>query len=145
MLKSSFKDSNGATYGAYAVLAEAVGPDADAVLHTAASRAAIPLDPLKGVAHAEAALRLAPREMQAHLILCEAQLAAGRADDAERTAEDLRRALPLDQHVLAYLATAWRLKGDPRYLELYDYARFVRPWRIDRPDGWSSLSAYLVD
>jgi tetratricopeptide (TPR) repeat protein len=145
LLKSSLYDYAGETAEAYAVLAEALELDPGAVLHTAAGRASVPLDPLKAIAHAEAALALAPNEVQAHLTLCEAQLAAGRADDAERTAEGLRRALPRDQHVLAYLATAWRLKGDPRYHELYDYARLVRPWRIDRPDGWSSLSAYLVD
>ena len=145
LLKSSLHDYAGDAAGAYAVLAEALGPQSDATLHAAAARAAVPLDPVKAIAHAEAALALAPNEIQVHLSLCEAQLAAGRADEAERTAEGLRRARPLDQHVLGYLAVAWRLKGDPRYGELYDYERLVRPWRIDTPQGWSSLTAYLAD
>ncbi len=145
LLKSSLHDYAGDAEGAYGVLAEALGPASPAIVLTAAARAAVPLDPVRAIAHAEAAVAREPNDIQAQFTLCEAQLAAGRADDAERVAQALRARLPNDQHVLAYLATAWRLKGDPRYAELYDYARLVRPWRIDTPNGWSSLEAYLAD
>jgi hypothetical protein len=43
------------------------------------------------------------------------------------------------------LATAWRMLGDPRYHELYDYERLVRAYPIETPAGWPSLAAYLAD
>ena len=145
LLQSKLYDYAGDAASAYAIVVEGLGSESPALMHAAAARAAVPLDPVQAIAHAERALALDAQDLQSRLTLCEAQLAAGRADDAERTAEALRRLRPNDQHVLAYLATAWRLKGDPRYAELYDYARLVRPWRIDTPSGWSSLSAYLAE
>ena len=77
--------------------------------------------------------------------LCQANLALGRADLASTQAAALRQAAPLDQQAVALQATAWRLMGDPRYGELYDYGRLVREWTIDTPPGWASLDAYLAD
>jgi hypothetical protein len=45
---------------------------------------------------------------------------------------------------VALLATAWRLLGDPRYRELYDYD-LVKAWTIETPAGWSSLDGFLAD
>ncbi len=133
---------------------------ADAVLHDAARRhpndAAVQLsaaqaaieagDPARGLVHAERGRDLsAPDDADAAGFVCEAMLALGRADEAAAVAEDMARWSPQSQQALAYLATAWRILGDPRFGELYDYAAFVRHWTIDVPDGWSSLGAYLAD
>jgi hypothetical protein len=72
-----------------------------------------------------------------------ANLAVGRADTAESIALRLRRDWPLDQLPVALLATAWRLLGDPRYAELYDYERLVRIYPLEAPAGWPTLGAYL--
>lgn len=75
----------------------------------------------------------------------ELDLALGRVEQAVRRGEALRAARPGDQHATALLATAWRLAGDPRYRQLYDYDRLVKSYRIDPPEGWSSLDDYLGD
>jgi hypothetical protein len=69
----------------------------------------------------------------------------GRAQQAVQRAERLQAARPGDQHATALLATAWRLAGDPRYRALYDYDRLVKTYRIEPPQGWSSLDDYLRD
>ena len=56
----------------------------------------------------------------------ECLLALGEAKAALATIEALRAREPLNQHVLAFQATAWRMLGDPRYRDLYDYDAFVR-------------------
>lgn len=117
----------------------------DPVIQTRAAHLASVLDPPTAVIHAERALALAPGERAVLAGLAEAQLAAGAPDAAAATAQRMRDRWPLDQHGIALLAVAWRLLGDPRYGELYDYQRMVAPYRIDTPDGWASLEAYLDD
>jgi tetratricopeptide (TPR) repeat protein len=56
-----------------------------------------------------------------------------------------REGQPLDQRWLAYEATAARLMGSPRYEELYDYERFVRPFDLEPPAGWSSIESFNAD
>jgi Flp pilus assembly protein TadD len=56
-----------------------------------------------------------------------------------------RERQPLDQRWLAYEATAARLMGSPRYEELYDYERFVQPFDLAPPPGWSSIEALNAD
>jgi tetratricopeptide (TPR) repeat protein len=75
----------------------------------------------------------------------EVDLALGRVAQAVRRGEALHTARPGDQHATALLATAWRLAGDPRYKALYDYDRLVKTYRIDPPEGWSSVEDYLDD
>jgi uncharacterized protein (TIGR02466 family) len=99
----------------------------------------------EGVDHAEAAIRLAPEHTGVLAILCEACLAAGEGARAAEVAGALRLKRPDDQTVIAYLAMAWRLLGDPRYAELYDYDGLVRAWRLDTPKGWPTLDGYLAD
>jgi hypothetical protein len=77
--------------------------------------------------------------------LCETSLAVGDAPRASQLAGEMRRLAPLDQNALAFQATAWRLMGDPRYGELYDYERLVRAWRLETPKGWTHLSGFLAD
>lgn len=116
----------------------------DPSLHVLAARAALAIDPQASDRHLAAApagitpLARAKTEI-------EADLALGRAAQAIQRAEALRAARPNDQHATALLATALRLAGDPRYHALYDYARLVGTYRIDPPEGWSSLEDYLND
>jgi Flp pilus assembly protein TadD len=66
-------------------------------------------------------------------------LARGRPQDAVSFIQAQRARAPHDQGWLAYEATAARLLGHPRYQELYDYARFVRVYDLEPPQGWSSM------
>lgn len=68
-------------------------------------------------------------------------LQRGEAREALERAQRERHRAPLDQRWLAYEATAARLLGDPRYAELYDYARFVRPFDLEPPVGFDSIAA----
>jgi Flp pilus assembly protein TadD len=69
------------------------------------------------------------------------QLQRGEAREALELARREGRRAPLDQRWLAYEATAARVLGDPRYLELYDYSRFVQPFDLEPPAGFESIAA----
>ncbi len=97
------------------------------------------------VAHAEAALRLAPGESALTGLLAEACLGAGDAARALQLLDPLRRQAPFDQKLIALQATAQRLNGDERAHRLYDYERFVRAYTLEPPHGWPTLQAFLVD
>ncbi|WP_187300538.1 putative 2OG-Fe(II) oxygenase [Mizugakiibacter sediminis] len=145
-LKSALHAAAGDEAGAYALAADAAARRADdAGLQIGAAHAALRVDAARAVAHAERALALAPRHPAAIAALADAQLAAGRADLAERCAAQVLATQPYDQHMLAVRATAWRLLGDARYRALYDYATLVRARPIDTPPGWPDLAAYLAD
>jgi uncharacterized protein (TIGR02466 family) len=55
------------------------------------------------------------------------------------------RALPDNQYVIALQGVVWRLRGDPRYEELFDYAHLVGVQKLEAPPGWSTLDAFLAD
>ena len=99
----------------------------------------------RAVHFARQADRLAPAESAAGFGLCEALLAAGELEEADRLATVLRVSHPSNQYVIALQATAWRLRGDPRYQELYRYDTLVDAQRLDAPPGWASLDAVLRD
>jgi tetratricopeptide (TPR) repeat protein len=132
---------------AYAGVAQAIvaQPQSLALRLSAGHLAILAGAPAEGVAHAEAALMLAPDNTAAISLLCETSLAVGDAPRASQLAGEMRRLAPLDQNALAFQATAWRLMGDPRYGELYDYERLVRAWRLETPKGWTHLSGFLAD
>jgi tetratricopeptide (TPR) repeat protein len=117
----------------------------DPRLDIAAAQLRLETDPASALAHASRAYARAPEDALALTTLCQANLALGRADLAAAQAAALREAAPFDQQAVALQATAWRLLGDPRYGELYDYARLVREWTLDTPPGWSNLKTYLAD
>lgn len=133
--------------GAYAAALDGCGRDPSAsALATIAARAAVLAgEPEAALAHAQQALALLPDEPAGRLVLCEACLAVGDAARAAELVETLRKAAPLDQYLTALQATAWRLLGDLRYRELCDYAGLVGAHRLDTPDGWPTLSAFLAD
>jgi tetratricopeptide (TPR) repeat protein len=99
----------------------------------------------RAVALAEQAVRRARNASAERIAWCEALLAAGRADEAEAVATALVGALPDNQYALALLATAWRLRGDPRYHDLYDYERLVGVQTLEPPSGWDGLDTFLAD
>jgi tetratricopeptide (TPR) repeat protein len=132
---------------AYAGVAQAVlaQPQSLALRLSAGHLAVLAGASAEGVGHAEAALKLAPDSAAAISLLCETSLAVGDAPRASQLAADLRRLAPLDQNALAFQATAWRMMGDARYGELYDYERLVRAWPLETPKGWANLDGFLSD
>jgi len=78
-------------------------------------------------------------------LLLDPMMSLGRADEAMPLIELAREAAPMNQWYVALEATAARLLGDPRYEELYDYERFVQPYMIDTPRGWSSIEEFRSD
>ncbi len=89
------------------------------------------------------AVQLMPADTSAQISLCESLLAAGRAAEAEAKADALCTSAPTNQYTLALRATAWRLMGDPRYSDLYDYQSLVAEQELDTPAGFESLDAFL--
>jgi Flp pilus assembly protein TadD len=136
LLQAAGEDS-----AAYELAARAAAHDPG--LHVLAARAALILDPQLADQHLSAAPPpMTPAFAKAGI---EVDLALGRAEQAIKLAEQLRAARPNDQHVVALLATAYRLAGDARYRQLYDYERLVGTYRIQPPEGWDSLGSYLGD
>jgi tetratricopeptide (TPR) repeat protein len=147
-LKAKVLTFAGDPKGADAVLQEAAARHpGDAPLLMSAAQAAIEAgDAARGLANAMQARRLStPDDADVGLVLCEALLAVGRADEAVALAQTLSRRPTYTQQALAYLFTGWRMMENERYRELYDYGAFVRPQSIETPKGWSSLTAYLND
>lgn len=131
--------------GAYEAMNEAIRLGETAAAHVTALQIAVRIAPERAEFHALRALALGPEEPDTIAAACQSMLATGRPDEAEIVATKICRHLPTDQYALALLATAWRLLGDPRYRDLYDYGAFVRSWRLDTPTGWSTLESYLDD
>jgi tetratricopeptide (TPR) repeat protein len=102
-------------------------------------------DPARGLDLASAVARRAPQEPAAQRVAAHAHLALGDGPAAAAISEQLLARDPTDQEAAAALATAWRLAGDARYRDLWDYAALVRAQSIDTPRGWSGLGAYLDD
>jgi tetratricopeptide (TPR) repeat protein len=127
---------------AYALAAQRA--ERDPSLLVLAARAALRIDPVRADAHLTAAPEWINALARAKAQI-EVDLALGRAEQAARRGEALRETHPQDHYVTALLAAAWRLSGDPRYGQLYDYGRLVKTYRIQPPEGWSDLAAYLAD
>lgn len=72
-------------------------------------------------------------------------LSLGEAADCLPIVRRQRELAPLDQRWIAYEATALRLRDDDQYQRLYDYERFVRPFELDAPPGWTSIEAFNQD
>jgi uncharacterized protein (TIGR02466 family) len=131
---------------AAAVLARAIARAPDAGLHLLAANARAALGDAEGqLAHATAALRLAPASTEAAKAAVEALLHAGRAAEGAALAERIGAAAPDDQGVTALIATAWRLLGDPRHAALCDDPALVSMRRIEPPPGWATLDLFVGD
>ncbi len=146
-VRAMARKSCGDLAGAYADIAAAAHayPADYAVQVTAAHLATTAGFPAEGVAYAEAAVAASPDSFWTRMALCEACLGVGEAARAEAIAARVHAEAPHNQSVLAHLATAWRLLGDERYHQLYDYDAFISVSRLDTPDGWSDLDTYLAD
>lgn len=131
---------------AAAVLDRAIARSPDAGLHLLAANARATLgDGEAQLAHATAALRLAPSSTEAAKAAVEALLHVGRVAEGAALAERIGVAAPDDQGVIALLATAWRLLGDPRHAALCDDPALISARSIDVPPGWLTLAAFLGD
>lgn len=118
----------------------------DGPAELAAAQACLTLDPRRALDHADRAAALAGGAIAAIMVTqIECLLALGEAQAALAPIEALRVREPMNQHVLAFQATAWRMLGDARYDTLYDYDAFVRTYRLETPQGWESLDHYLAD
>ncbi|HEX5488149.1 MAG TPA: tetratricopeptide repeat protein [Rhodanobacteraceae bacterium] len=117
---------------------------APALLTTAAS-IAIDFDGPHALEYATRALAVAPDDRDARVVLGNASLATGRAQVALEIAGALYRSDPCDGQAVAMQADALRMLGDPRYRKLLDFQHLVRAQRIDVPEGWPDLDAYLDD
>jgi uncharacterized protein (TIGR02466 family) len=91
------------------------------------------------------ALELDPSQANHHVGLASVLMAQGRAEEAFSAAQTATQVDPSDQSTWGWLATTARALGRPEYAQLYDYDAFVRPYRIETPEGWPSLEAYLAD
>lgn len=129
---------------AYALLvSEGTGGDVTAEL--TAAHLAIPIDPLRALAHATRAEAAAPQDPAVQRKLIEVELAAGRPDAALIRLERELARQPLDQGLVALQWIGWRMLGDPRATRLYDYQAFVGAQMLDCPAGWPNLDAYVRD
>ncbi len=70
-------------------------------------------------------------------------LRAGQWDAAARMATEATQADPENQAAWAYLATAWRLLGDPREDWLCDYDRLIALVEIEPPPGFVDQAQFL--
>ncbi len=145
-IKAALYRHAGQEKAALAMLADAVRePDAEPQLLVPAAEMALSADLPEAIVYAERAYRLAPGDPRMACVFGNALLHESRGEEAERLATRLLADHPLDQGLIALLATAKRLRGDARYRDIYDYAGLARPWTLDTPDGWPDLAAYLSD
>ncbi|MDQ0462788.1 uncharacterized protein (TIGR02466 family) [Caulobacter ginsengisoli] len=91
------------------------------------------------------AVSLDPRLTAAYVGLASVLMAQGKAEEALAAAKAAAEIDPGDQSTWGWIATAARALDLPQHRELYDYDAFVRPYRIETPEGWPSLEAYLAD
>lgn len=147
LLKAKTLEFTGDLDGGYRELAAMLSqfPDESALLVPASHLAVMTGRTQAAVEHAERSVRARPEDPLSLAALAFALLAAGDAPRAAEIAARFRAQQPLDQHAIALQATAWRMMDDPRYRSLYDYDAFVRPYRIDAPQGWRDRDHYLKE
>ncbi|MBI5939530.1 MAG: tetratricopeptide repeat protein [Caulobacterales bacterium] len=146
IIKAKLLEYAGDAVAGYGALAPLAGrADSDPLVEMTAAQLAITIDPDRALAHAERALAAAPHYAGFLAVAAETSLAAGQPDRADRRAETMLAQTPHDQQALGLLTAAWRLLDDPRYRDLCDYEVMVKTWRLDPPDGWPSLEAWLAD
>jgi tetratricopeptide (TPR) repeat protein len=96
----------------------------------------------EALVHARHAARASPDNTAANENLIAILLQLGRPDETTEYLAHIRRVQPLDQRWLTYEATAARLKGEPRYEELFDYERFVLGFDLEPPAGYATIEAF---
>ena len=146
-LRAKLYNRAGRPDAAYAMLADAVRqvPTEPVLLSAVASAAMFAGDVDAAVGYAERSVAVNGGAAVAQTLLAETCLAAGQGDRAAAILDELLKAQPQDQKLLALLWIARRLTHDPRYHELYDYETMVGVYELPTPKGWSNLPAYLAD
>ena len=77
-------------------------------------------------------------------VLALAALGGGKFDLAQNVADMGLQVRPNDQLYYTVKASAGRAKGQD-YKFFFDYDRFVKPYDLDPPEGWSSMEAFNTD
>lgn len=77
-------------------------------------------------------------------LLCQAALGNHDFDLAQRVADFGLQTRPNDQFYYAIKATAGRSK-EQNYRYYFDYERYVKPFDLDPPAGWSDITAFNAD
>lgn len=101
--------------------------------------------PTDALAIAQQLVARFPDERLPKKAVIQALLALGEAKAAADLAAELVAEQPGDQQAIADLTSAWRLIGDPRLGDLYDYPAVVQALMIDCPTGWTHLTDFLDD
>jgi tetratricopeptide (TPR) repeat protein len=101
--------------------------------------------PADALAIAQQLVARFPTERLPKKAVVQALLALGEAKAAAELAFELVAEQPTDQAAIADLTSAWRLSGDPRLADLYDYPTVVQGLMIDCPAGWTHLTDFLGD
>lgn len=96
----------------------------------------------EAVASYERALRAQPHAAATQRNLLSTLLRAGRAQEGLSIARALRQQAPDDQLLIASVATALRMLGDPAYNRFNDYARYVRLYDIPAPRGFFTTANF---
>ena len=102
-------------------------------------------NPADALAIAQQLVARFPSERLPKKAVVQALLALGEAKAAADLASELVAEQPGDQQAIADLTSAWRLSGDPRLGDLYDYPAVVQALMIDCPTGWTHLTDFLDD
>ena len=116
-----------------------------AAIEAVAAHLALKFDPALALQHAERAVDMAGQDVAAWTMLAQCLLINDRAAEALDILPQLIQAVPDDQSLLAYHATAMRILGRADPLGLDDGEALIRAATIDTPEGWDSLPAYLAD
>ena len=146
MVKAQALESMGDAQAALDALGSATAAPACApeLLAYASHLSAATGNPLGAIRLAERSVQAAPGDPGSIEALARARLAAGDVPGAEALLQPLSAHRPANQHLLAMRAVAWRLSGDPRYRELYDYPGVVQAKPLAVPEGWSDLAGYVA-
>ena len=93
--------------------------------------------PQEALPYLHDAVARAPASVPARRNLIPTLLRLAKPSEALAVCETLLAQLPDDQQLVAWRATALRALGDGEYSRLHDYARLVRPYRLQtrRPGG----------
>ncbi|MEY4249530.1 MAG: hypothetical protein RJA87_1163 [Pseudomonadota bacterium] len=102
-------------------------------------------NPADALAIAQQLVARFPGERLPKKAVIQALLALGEAKAAADLAAELVAEQPCDQQAIADLTSAWRLSGDPRLGDLYNYPAVVQALMIDCPAGWTHLTDFLDD
>ena len=147
VLRAEIRGQTGDAQAQYALLAELIqGVGRHPQICYFAARAALANNKYSlALEYAQAASAGAPDQDDVVATHVTALLANEKALPALRLIEKLRARQPANQYFIALQATAWRLCGDERYYQYFNYEELVWAASLEPPRGWSTLESYLED